>query len=109
MIKLKQLIEESGAFRWNTPDNTPDAVIQFYHLLVAHILKQKKNPKEYVGIFHDEPDELFGDKWTIINKRRPSDSIHFDAADGQWKQSEYGLNFEPITNNELKHAIQNWV
>jgi hypothetical protein len=102
---------KNPTFRWNTPDNTPDSVIQVMHLLSGMLMKRGENPKEFVGIFHEDDDKnpmVKGDWWMLVNKKRPADSLHYNADDNTWNSSLGAFKFEPLNRNELKIALQNW-
>ena len=109
MIKLKQLIDETKVptYKWSTPSGTPDDVIKVFHYLVGMIMKQNKDPKEYVRVWHNNEDTP--NMWALMNKMRPDDSLFYKSDEHMW-YSSLGFNqFTPLNNEELKIAIQNWV
>jgi len=116
MIKLKQLIDETKVptYKWSTPSGTPDDVIKVFHYLVGMIMKQNKDPQEYVKVWHNNEDTP--NMWALINKTRSSDTLFYKVDERKWYSSldkwysNSGVNqFTPLNNEELKIAIQNWV
>lgn len=114
MIKLKQLIEGNvPTYKWETPDGTPDDVIKVFHYIVAALLKQGKNPEQFIKLYHNSDEknhpQMKKDYWILVKMDRVADSLYYDADTRIWNSHLGAYKFEPLNSSELKMAIQNWI
>jgi len=101
-------------FRWDRPADTPDDVINVFHYVVSLLLKQNKNPKEWVGFFHDEDEndnpmmKVKGDWWMLVNKTDISNSLHYNANTKSWYLISGAYDVKKLNKKELNLALQKW-
>ena len=116
MIKLKQLIKEivteneviAGVSSWNTPEDTPEAVIDVLHLLSAKFLKEGKNPREYFSLVARELP-VFGKHWMIRNRKNHNKSLVYSPSANQWFLPGVGPDISMYFSPKMLNAlIRRW-
>lgn len=104
MIKLKDIINEINAeVEWKVPNNTPEAVVNALHILIAVLTMQHKEYTDYVDVVH--PTE---DTWAIKHTIKDFFLLYDEEMD-EWFYSTDGEYFNVNDNLALVKLIKNWI
>jgi hypothetical protein len=109
MIKLKTLLEDviRGGF-WKTSGDTPSAVVDVLHLIVAEIIKKRKHYEKYVSIYEKKFPQI-GKCWVIGSIKRPMGSLVYSTVTEQWYSMALGFDVKmPISDVVLNAIIKKW-
>lgn len=114
--EIKQLIRETfmeEVVQWNTPEGTPDDVVEALHLILGHLEQRFRNTGGF-DAFLDDPSmfvtiEKRGNIWHMAAPAKYPSLMYAEPVKG-WSYSMKRGEMKTVRDDkELKYILKNWL